>query len=210
MKKNFLIVIFLVGILLLEAAWFFSYLNTKEQSIHYDITRETPPKVHEDTNMFHEPKSAFSFVLPPAWTYTATSSIHSTSSLDVWNFISENSQIASLQYPSTELNFHSCSERKYLYLHSYKTNDPSTTVIGEICAACEETSENAGLCKVSKLPNTGFIYWQKGVEGKTKNDFTTSTNEMVLMKLNFSFEGMDMNKAVDIVDQIASSVVFSP
>ncbi len=197
-----------MGILLVEAGWFFLNVDTREQNIHYNITPETPKQVQEDKNIFHEPNDFFSFELPPQWVYTSTSSIHSTSSVDVWNFISENSQIASLQYPSKEFNFYSCSERKYLYLHSYKTNDPHTTVIGEICAACEENSENRGLCKVSKIPNTGFIYWQKGIEGKTKNDFTT-TSPMALFKFNFSFDGMDMNKAVDIVDQIAGSVIIS-
>ena len=209
MKKNIIIVILLIGLLILEASWFFFNFDSKEQNTHYDITKETPKPLQLDKNIFVEPNDFFSFVLPPKWTYTSTSSVHSTSTVDVWNFISDNVQIASLQYPTTDISFNSCSDRKYLYLHSYKTNDPHTTVIGEICAACEETPENLGFCKISKLPNTGYIYWQKGVEGKIKNDFTTTTGQMALMKFNFSFDGMDMNKAVDILDQIAGSVVLS-
>lgn len=189
---------------ILEIVWFFVSLPKKETSTHYEITKETPQTFDEKKNIFHETNTVFSFELPPDWTYTATSSIHSTSSIDTWNFTSENKQIAVLEYPIKEIKFSSCSKEKYLYLHQYKTNDPKTPVIGEICASCEETKENLGLCKVSNIPKRGFIYWNTGLPAKSES----ATNTTALFKFNFSSEEMDLNKAVDIVDQIAGSVEF--
>ncbi len=209
----FFTVLFLVVVA--EAAWQFSiqkdnlFASRRIDAIDFPITASS--KQPETSGaLFSDPESDVTFQYPQSWSLEKKLVEKELPHVRAWQFHEGEVIKANFFSPIHETSFDACSTGQYAYLHSFGTNDPSTNVLAEVCAACEETTTSTKNCFLSNKPATAYIYWVRGIQAKKQKDLLSNVDTLSLIRFELKSDQVSMDQTVEMIEKIAESLQFVP